>query len=411
MTTVAGSRLAYFDCFAGVSGDMTVGALLALGVPLDALREALARLPLEGYDLSVGRLARSGIAATRFEVTPREHRQADGHRRYADVRRMLAGAGLAPGVRERALAIFASLAEAEGRVHGIAAEEVAFHEVGAVDSVVDIVGAAVGLDYLGIDRVAAAPLPLGRGLIASQHGPLPLPAPAVVELCRGLPVVPAPVDAELVTPTGAAIVAALAGAAGVGPVPAMTVEGVGYGAGSRELPGLPNLLRIILGRPATGYGRDRAVVLETNLDDMNPQLFEPLAARLAAAGALDVTLTPVQMKKGRPGVTLSVLCRPADVSAALEALFAESTAIGVRSYEVDRAMLHRTVRPVPTPYGEVAVKVSGDAGGVRNLQPEYETCRRVAEARGVPVKAVYAAALAAAQAAWPPGSPLPEAAR
>ncbi len=418
-------KLAYLDCFAGVSGDMTVGALLALGLPLDVLREVLSALPLGGYRLEARCLARSGITATKFEVRiegdTHEHEHGHvhegehghGHRPYAEIRRMLADAPLAPGVRDRAARIFSRLAEAEGRVHGIAADAVTFHEVGAIDSIVDIVGTAVGLDWLGVDRVASAPLPLGRGLVASRHGPLPLPPPAVAELCRGLAVVPAQVDAELVTPTGAAIVAALAGPDGVGPMPPMTVEGVGYGAGAREFPTFPNLLRIVLGHAAGAgaerFTRERAAVVETNVDDMNPQLFEPLAARLAEAGALDVTLTPVQMKKGRPGVTVQVVCRPADVDRVTAALFAESTAIGVRTHEVARATLRRTLRPVATPYGEVAVKVSGDAV-VRNVQPEYEACRQAAQAHGVAVKAVHAAVLAAGLAAWPLGSVFPEAA-
>lgn len=410
-------RIAFLDTFAGISGDMTVGALLALGLPLEVLREALAPLPISGYRLEARRVERSGITATRFEVHverddhAHEHEHGHGHRPYAEIRRMLAEAPLAPGARERAQLVFARLAEAEGGVHGMPAEQVTFHEVGAVDSIVDIVGAAVGLDWLRVDRVASAPLPLGRGMIQSRHGPLPLPAPAVVELCRGLSVVPASVEAELVTPTGAAIVAALAGADGVGPMPPMRVEGVGYGAGTREFPQFPNLLRIVLGvaagEGAGRFGRERAVVVETNVDDMSPQLFEPLAARLAEAGALDVTLTPVQMKKGRPGVTVQVICRPADADRVAAAIFAESTAIGVRTYEVVRATLRRVRKPVATPYGEVTVKVSGDTA-VRTVQPEYEACRQAALAGGVPVKAVHAAALAAGLTAWPLGSVFPE---
>ncbi|HEX7125067.1 MAG TPA: nickel pincer cofactor biosynthesis protein LarC [Thermodesulfobacteriota bacterium] len=414
-------KVAYLDTFAGISGDMTVGALVALGVPLDAVREALAALPISGYRLETRRVERSGIAAVKFDVVvegddhAHEHGHAHegghGHRPYAEIRRMLAEAPLAPGARERAERIFARLAEAEGRVHGVPADAVTFHEVGAIDSIADVVGAAVALDWLGVEQVASAPLPLGRGLAPSRHGPLPLPPPAVVELCRGLAVVAAPADAELVTPTGAAIVAALAGPGGVGPMPAMTVEAVGYGAGTREFPGFPNLLRVVVGEAAAPgadrFGRERAIVVETNLDDMNPQLFEPLAARLAEAGALDVTLTPVQMKKGRPGVTVQAICRPGDADRVAAALFVESTAIGVRTYEVLRATLRRTLRRVATPYGEVAVKVSGDRV-VRNAQPEYEACRAAAAAHGVAVKAVHAAALAAALAAWPPGSPFPE---
>jgi uncharacterized protein (TIGR00299 family) protein len=254
-------KVAYLDTFAGISGDMTVGALLALGVPIEALRDALGALPVSGYRLEARRVERSGITATKFDVIiegddhAHEHghvhegEQGHGHRPYAEVRRMLAAAPLAPRARERAERVFAHLAEAEGRVHGMPAEAVTFHEVGAVDSIADIIGAAVGLDWLGVEEVASAPLPLGRGLVPSRHGPLPLPPPAVVELCRGLAVVPGPADAELVTPTGAAIVAALAGAGGVGPMPAMTVEAVGYGAGSREFPGFPNLLGSSSARP------------------------------------------------------------------------------------------------------------------------------------------------------------------
>jgi uncharacterized protein (TIGR00299 family) protein len=395
-------KIAYLDAFSGISGDMTVGALLDLGVPLAALREAIAALALDGVELGTERIARSGIHATKFHVRvhgrrPEEHEHDRGHghahRAWSDIRAQLERSALAAPVKERALAIFTRLAEAEGRVHGVPPETVEFHEVGAADAIVDVVGAALGLTYLGVDAVYAAPLPLGRGQTRSAHGPLPIPPPAVVELLRGRPVRFEDGDVELVTPTGAAIVAALARPE---PVPELRVDAVGYGAGERTLADRPNLLRVILGQPTVAVGTDEVAVLETTIDDMSPQLYEHVLERLLAAGARDAFLVPVVMKKSRPGTLLRVLAAPADRERLAGLVFAETSSIGLRWTTWRRLVLPREEREVATPYGTVRVKVARAPDGTPNVAPEFEDCRRLALERGVPLKLVLQAALAAA---------------
>lgn len=397
-------RALYFDAFAGVSGDMTVGALLALGLDLEHLRAELAALPLRGYALRASPRLVNAITAVKFDVVldhdhshSHEHPHARGHhdhphRAYADIRRMIDGSRLAPRVQETALAIFARLAEAEGRVHGVAAEAVTFHEVGAVDSIVDIVGTAIGLEALAVDRVHASPLPLGSGLTRSQHGVIPVPGPATAELLRGFPVRVGDGEAELVTPTGAAIVAALVDPAQ--PVPPLQIEAVGYGAGSRALADRPNLLRLLLARVVTGAG-DELVEIAATVDDANPELYAHALEALFAAGARDAWLVPALMKKQRPGVVLHALAAAADREAVATAILRETTAIGLRFHAVQRTVLPREVVSVQTPYGAVRVKIAVAPDGTRNVAPEYEDCRRVAGERGVALKLVYQAAIAA----------------
>lgn len=400
-------RALYFDAFAGVSGDMTVGALLALGLDLEQLRAQLAALPLHGYALRAERRLVNAITAVKFDVDvdagPRHghrhgqepgHEHGHSHRSFADIRAMIAASGLAPRVRDTALAIFTRLAEAEGRVHGVAAEAVTFHEVGAVDSIVDIVGTAVGLAALGVERVYVSPLPLGSGLVRSQHGVIPAPGPATVELLRGFPVRVGDGTSELITPTGAAIVATLARPDE--PVPPLQVEAVGYGAGTRVLTDRPNVLRLLLARVAAPAAGDEVIEIAATIDDANPELYAYALEAVFAAGARDAWLVPAQMKKQRPGVVLHALADPGARDAVAAAILRETTAIGLRFHAVQRVVLPREVRRVDTPYGPVRVKIATAPDGTRNVAPEYDDCRRLAAERGVALKLVYQAALAAA---------------
>lgn len=381
---------------------MTVGALVDAGVPLDAVRDAVARLKLDGVELATERVTRGAIAATKFHVRVHgehpddpavpHHHHDHGHRSYREIRDLLAASTLDPVVRERSLAIFATLAEAEGRVHGVATDAVTFHEVGAVDAIVDVVGAAVGFTHFGVENVFHAPLPLGSGFVHTAHGRLPVPGPAVTELVRGRRVRPDDGTGELVTPTGAAIVAGLAR---TDAPPEMQVDAVGYGAGERQLPDRPNLLRIVIGRTTATVGRDEVVVLEATIDDASPQLYDYVIERLLAAGAKDVFLVPVVMKKSRPATMLRVLAAPDDRDRMAAIVFAETTTIGLRYTTWSRLVLAREETTVDTEWGAVRVKVAVAPDGSRNVAPEYDDCRAIALARGVPLKHVHQAALAA----------------
>jgi uncharacterized protein (TIGR00299 family) protein len=390
-------RILFFDAFSGVSGDMTVGALVALGVDLDRIRSELSALPLGGYALRTGQKLVHGIRACKFDVDveAHDHHAEHAHRTYADIRALLGASALQPRVRETALAIFARLAEAEGRVHGVPADAVTFHEVGAVDSIVDIVGTAVGLAALAVDTVYASALPLGSGTVRSQHGVIPIPAPATLELLRGFPVRVGDGAGELVTPTGAAIIAALAKPAAA--VPPMRIDAVGYGAGSRALADRPNLLRLLLGSVASAAGSDELVEIAANIDDSSPELYEHVMDELFAAGARDVWLSPAQMKKNRPGTVLHVLAEPAARAALAALVLRETSAIGLRFHAVQRLDLQREVVTVGTEYGAVQVKIAHGPDGSVNIAPEYDDCRRIARAAGVPLKTVYQAAIAAAR--------------
>lgn len=381
--------IAYLDCFSGISGDMLLGALVDAGVALDDLRADLSSLPLSGYEVQASQVVRQGIAGTHVVVSiGGEH----AHRGLREVLGIIEGGDLPSEVVEQSRRIFTRLAEAEGRVHNRPAEEVHFHEVGAVDAIVDVVGACCGLRRLGITQVHASPLPLGGGWVESAHGRLPVPAPATVELLKGVPAYGGPVEAELVTPTGAAIVTTLCES--YGPMPPLTVRGVGWGAGSREFEH-PNLLRLIFGEAAAEVSEQRLVVLETNVDDMNPEHFDHVMERLFAAGALDVYYTPIVMKKSRPATLVSVLAQPGHVDALAEIIFRETTTLGLRLRDVSRRCLEREWCEVETEHGRVRVKVGRMGSQVMTVAPEYEDCRRLAQATGVPLKAVYEAARSA----------------
>jgi len=392
-------RAVYFDCFAGVSGDMIIGAQLDLGVDLESLRQQLASLRLDGYEVKSRSLERSGIAATKFDVEVDQTKQPE--RTLADIRSIIVASSATDRVKDQAIRVFERLAEAEARVHGTTPDKVHFHEVGAVDSIIDIVGAFIGFELLGVERFFCSPLRLGSGSVNSEHGRLPIPAPATAELLRGVPVYAGEFEGEFVTPTGAAIVATLCEQ--FGPMPQMTVARVGYGAGSRDPKGFPNALRLMIGEIEEAATQTKVyatsdetiVVIETNIDDMNPQVYGFVMERAFALGALDVFMVPVQMKKDRPGVLLTVLCKPETVDAAIEMLLAETTTLGVRYYEAKRRVLERTIETVETEYGPVRIKVARDGARTLHFQPEYEDCARVAVSAKVRLLEVHAAAAAA----------------
>ncbi len=381
--------IAYLDCFSGISGDMLLGALVDAGLPLEDLRADLARLPLSGYEIRAERVTKQGIAGTRVTVEVGRER---AHRGLSDILDIINRSDLPDQVKDAACRIFTRLAEAEARLHNRPVEEVHFHEVGAVDAIVDVVGACCALHRMGITEVCASPLPLGGGWVETAHGRLPVPAPATADLLKGVPAYGGPVEAELVTPTGAAIVTTLCRR--FGPMPPMTVSQVGWGAGARDLPH-PNLLRIFLGEPAESPQEQRLTLIETNLDDMNPELFDHLMDRLFGAGALDVFYTPILMKKSRPATLVSVLTEPAKVSELTAILFRETTTLGLRLQEVSRRCLERKWVEVDTRYGRARVKLGLLGREVVTAQPEYEDCRRLAREHGVPLKLVYEAARAA----------------
>lgn len=432
----AAGRLLHLDAFSGLAGNMLLGALLELGLPQRTLiadlgglgvpfqmvsrRVRRGALVARWVDVRVPRPRSGGRRAVARSSASRPHPHphgADpahagahdsgsvrvrpraaahgGGRRYTEIRRLLERAHLAPEVRARSLAAFAALAEAEARVHGIAVEQVHFHEVGAVDAIVDVTGAAIGLTRLGVGRVTCTPLPLGHGTVETEHGRLPLPAPATLELLRGIPVAPAHLAWETVTPTGAALARTLVDE--FRELPAMTIERIGLGAGNDRAGGLPNVLRAVLGR-GSGASVDRVVLLECHIDDLNPEHFEYLMERLFEAGALDVALQHLQMKKNRPGFAVRVIARPAEREALARVLFAESTTLGVRVSESDRIVLAREERRVVTPFGPIRVKVVRDAGGRATPSAEYEDCKRAARRAGAPLREVVRAAEEAARA-------------
>jgi pyridinium-3,5-bisthiocarboxylic acid mononucleotide nickel chelatase len=383
------SRLLYIDAIAGVAGDMLLGALLDAGASEAAVREGLGRL---GVDIVHTRTERHGIGAARIEVVAaREH----AHRDWAAVRELIDTADLPTRAHARAHEAFRRLAEAEGRIHGVPADEVHFHEVGAIDAIADVCGVALALEDLGIDDVACSPLPAPRGFVRAAHGRLPLPAPATLELLRGAPLYGVDLDVELVTPTGAALVAALAST--YGPLPAMTLEATGYGAGSRDTEERPNVVRAIVGVTAGGPARRPAVLLACNLDDLSPELVPDAAGACTDAGALDVWVAPVQMKKGRPGMVLSAIARPDCEAAVAEAMLRSTSTLGVRTSALHRYELDREIRTVSVEGRPVAVKLGRLHGEIVNVAPEHDDVAAAARALGKPAKAVWGLAFTAAQ--------------
>lgn len=385
----AGDKIVYFDCYSGVSGDMTLGALLDCGVSLKELRALLAGLELPGWRLQVERVTRRGLAGTAAAVLV-DH-AAETHRHLPEITGLIRESALPEQVKEKSIAVFENLARAEAAVHGIAVDQVHFHEVGAVDAIIDIVGSAAALYLLGAARVYCSPLPVGGGMVKAAHGLLPLPAPAVLELlkARRVPVYGRDTDKELVTPTGAALVITLAD--GFGPPAEMTIEAVGYGAGTLD-PGWPNFLRLLAGTAVspTAVYEEQVELIEANIDDLNPEIFGYLMDKLFAAGALDVFFTPIQMKKNRPAVKLAVLAPPHRLAALMDAVFEETSTLGVRVSGARKIMRPRTVETVQTEWGPVRVKLVPREGSFPvHFAPEYEDCLEIARRTGLPLKEVY----------------------
>jgi pyridinium-3,5-bisthiocarboxylic acid mononucleotide nickel chelatase len=398
------TKLLYLDCFSGVAGDMLLGACLDAGVPLDAVRAALGSLGLDDYAVSSERVLRSGVSATRWRLDERipagavapQEGAGHPHRHVAGIERLIARSALAPASRDRAIGLVRRLAAIEADIHQMAIEDVHLHEVGALDSIVDIVGGVFALEWFGADRIVASPLNLGSGTVRCAHGTFPVPAPATARLTQGVPVYQDGPAVELTTPTGALLVTGFADA--FGPLPPMRVEAIGYGAGGRDFPDRPNVLRILVGEAdalAAAPSRDRVTLMTFEIDDMNPQIYGVLMDTLLAAGALDVYYTAVQMKKNRPGTLVTVMAPPERRTALSAIVFRETTTLGVRYHDVEREVLAREIVTVTTPWGDVPIKVARLGGAVTNAAPEFDACVALARAHGVPVKDIQAAAMKA----------------
>ena len=379
-------KLAYFGCFAGVSGDMILGALVDAGVALGDLKIELNKLKLDGFDLTAKKVVKNGITGTHVEVITEE---SHVHRHLKEIEEIINQSDLAPDLKDESKRVFQTLAKAEAKVHNTTPDKIHFHEVGALDAIVDIVGSVIGLSLLGTDMVVASRIHVGTGFVECQHGKIPVPAPATIEILKGTPLFSTGIEAELTTPTGAAILKTLA--KGFGPMPAMTVDCTGYGAGSRDLE-IPNLLRLICGRQTSSsapFETDQVTLVECNIDDMNPEILGYVTERVMEHGALDVWLTPINMKKNRIGAKLSVLASVADADSLVDIVFAETTTLGVRMQPMERRKLAREVRIVHTRYGDIKTKVSLMNGKVRHATPEYEDCKAAAQREGVPLMEVY----------------------
>ena len=377
--------IAYFDCFAGISGDMILGALTHLGVPLNFIEENIRSLPLGDFRLEVSQAVRMNISGQQVKVI------LDGKdeqsREYQDIKSLIEKSSLPDTIKGTSQKIFGRLAEVEASIHNCPKERVHFHELGGVDAIVDIVGSALCVEWLGISKIFASEIPMGKGFVNCRHGRLPVPVPATLALLDGVPVYGTGISHELVTPTGAAILTSLC--QDFGPMPRMLIRQTGYGVGSRDLKEMPNMLRVVLGEPDFAFETDCVTIVETNIDDMNPEIFGFVMERLYEDGALDVVFIPVSMKKNRPGTIVQVLCKEADRENVVHRILSETTATGVRHYRAERSKLPRKVKEVNTSFGKVRVKeISGPAGRV-SVTPEYEDCKRIALEKNVPLKVVY----------------------
>lgn len=399
-------KIAYFDCPSGISGDMTLGALVDAGVDLAAIQAGVDSLGLTPVKFTATEVKRCGFRATKVNV---EHEPEKAHRHlHHIVERIDASTVLTTAQKDLARRIFTRLGEAEAKVHGTTLRKVHFHEVGAVDSIADIVGSAIGLTLLGVDRIVCSPIPPGSGYVTIEHGRVSVPAPATAEMLTGIPLAPSPVTAELTTPTGAAIVASVADE--FGPLPPMTIERIGLGAGDKDFPQQANLFRLILGAADERLASDQAWVLETNLDDVSGEVIGHTTTLLLEAGALDVYTTPIQMKKNRPGVILSALSPPPLVPKLEKIIFRETKTLGVRRWMVTRHKLDRRPHSVDTAWGSIEGKLATLADGSVSFSPEYEACRKTAREQNVPLQDVYDAALRAFSSAadsTPPSSSTP----
>ena len=396
-------KTAYLDCSSGIRGDMCLGALVDAGASISRIRSELKKLALDGYTISAKKVKRSGIAATKVDVVIKKkadhhhdhhhHRHSDA-RKWKDVQRLIKNSELDPSIKKKGLEIFRRLFEAEAAVHGEPVEQVHLHELGAVDCMVDIFGTLIGLDLLGVKKIITSPINTGQGTVKTAHGILPVPAPATAVLLKGLPIYSSGVQFELATPTGASLVKELASS--TGPLPVMAIEHIGYGAGSREIAGMPNALRILIGtepsniKPSEGCENDKVMVLETNIDDMNPQYYETVMNRLFSAGALDVFLENIIMKKGRPAIKLTVITTEQDMDRISSVLFSETTTIGIRFQSAHRNILARETIKVKTEFGTVRYKISRHKGMIVTSTPEYEDLKLISEKNNISIKELTA---------------------
>ncbi len=379
-------KTAYFDTIGGVSGDMTLGAFISAGISLDELIQELSGLQLTGFELQARHIERNGIVAVKLDVVISE--QPHYHRHLKDIEKLIDGGTLSGSVKERAKKIFRTVAVAEAKVHNTDIEKVHFHEVGAIDSLIDIVGTAICIEKLGIQRIYSSPVKTGSGgFVNSQHGKLPIPTPATMEILKGYPTMLTDIPFELATPTGAAIIRTLSG--GMLASENITVERIGYGAGGREIAEVPNLLRLLIGELAPEYSAEDIVSIETNIDNMKPELYPYVIEQLLAAGALDAYMIPILMKKGRPGIILSTLAERARIDSLLAVLFRETTTLGVRLQPVGRKKLPRQIRTISTSFGPVNVKAVLHEGK-EHLHVEFEECKRIAQEYKLPLRDVYA---------------------
>jgi len=380
-------KIAYLDCFSGISGDMVIGAFLDAGLSFEVLSRELAKLKVKGYSLKKSKVRRQAISGTKFDCIAAS--SSHSHRSLKEILSIIDRSSLGLRVKTIAKDIFTNIGKAEAKVHGIKpTEDIRLHELGAIDSLIDIVGVAIAIDELDIGQVYASEVNTGRGFVKTEHGNLPVPAPASMELLKGAPVrMLDGLYAELVTPTGAGMLKSLVKS--FGPIPHIDVESVGYGAGSRELAQIPNMLRVIIGQPMEAFKKDRLIVMDTNIDDMNPQNFEYLLEKLFKEGALDAYTTPIHMKKSRPAIKLTVLSDPKDFNRISSAVFSETTTLGIRYYEADRVKLERSFAQVRTRYGDVKVKLGSLGDSVFTASPEYDDCVKLARKKNVPLKAVY----------------------
>lgn len=377
-------KIAYFNCFSGASGDMILGALLDAGLDFEMLKTELAKLPFTGYELQKSHIVKKGISATKFDVKiPHEHHHRGLHKIFS----IIDESTLSEDIKSTSKAIFQRLGEAEAKIHKKSVDKIHFHEVGAVDAIIDIVGAVIGFQLLGIDKIYASPLHVGSGTVDCAHGILPVPAPATAELLKSVPVYSKDVEGELVTPTGAAILSTLSEA--FGDMPAMTIVETGYGAGGHDLE-IPNVLRIMIGEAKELSDRDVTQLIQTNIDDMNPQFYEHIMERLFANGALDVYMTPIIMKKNRPGIILNVLGHPSSCQKLTDIIFSETTTLGIRLSDMKkRHILKREFITLKTPWGEAKGKVRTLESGEKTVSPEYEDCKRLAQENNIPIQSVY----------------------
>ena len=391
-------KIAYFDCFSGASGDMILGALIDAGFSQKKLNEELKKLSLNNYESDSKKVVRSAITGTKFDVLIKEDTINDEHHRkrtFKDISELINKSSLSESVKRDSIRIFESLANAEAKVHNTLPEEVHFHEVGAIDSIVDIVGAVIAFDNLKIENIYFSPIRTGAGLVKCHHGQFPIPAPATVELLKGHHVIGTNIQCELTTPTGAAILTTLGEHAEM--CPEITLQQIGYGAGSYEIQQIPNLLRVMIGETNTASEQDEVWMVETNIDDMPGEHFGYLLEKILDAGALDGYMTPVQMKKSRPGTLISIIVEDVHLSKVERVIFEQSTTFGIRKYKVNRKKLYRKFVDVKTEYGMIKVKIGMLNGSIKNITPEHEDCREIAEAKELPLKLVYNAAINAAQ--------------